>query len=282
MKKMDQEKNQKKNQKADKKTEGRQNLTPQERDAESWLRAQTGGLVPEDSRRERALRAIKAGVAGKKIRHMLSAGEIILIEMQYFSPSFWLSEGLLVAALLAVLKLVPPSGEFLMDYLLGASVAAAWMGVAVCSDLARHISRRMAELEQSCYFNLPQIWTLRMILAGLADMAFLTVCSGMAAEKTSALFLQICVYVLVPFVLSNVCCLLFFTAFRGGSGRFGMFAVAFLTGTAAFCPVMMPDLYLAEFLWIWVAALLMGSGILAGQMCFLCRKMKRGEMLCWN
>ncbi len=243
---------------------------------------EAGLLMPDTEGKERSLRAIRQEIDNKKFRYTPSLGELFVIEMQYISPFLWLVQGGLVAGLLFLVCCFGSKNDILAEDMLWASVVAAWMGVAACSNLGRDISEGMVELEQCCYFNLPQMWTMRMIITGIVDIALLMVCSGKIAEITLSPFGQVCVYLLVPFVLSNVCCLLLFSFIRGGKGRYGQLVMAFLTGVMAMFPSATPSLYRLEYLWIWMFVLLVGGALFWWQAQRLYGKIVRGELLCWN
>ena len=206
------------------------------------------------------------------------------MELRYISPGFWILQGSLVALLAALLEKTALDGGALPDYLRWISVLAAWMGVLGCSSLGRHFSRGMAELEQSCYFNLPQLWTIRMALSGAVDILALVLGSGRIAERTNLPLAQVCVYVLVPFVLSNVAVLLLFTALRGGRGRYGLLVTALAAGLLAAVPGLASggEAYGTARLWAWTAALFAGTGLYLWQLKVMYGKIRRGETICWN
>lgn len=240
-------------------------------------------LVPEEGKKETALREIRQAVRKKTVRYTPSPMELFLIELQYISPGFWLLQGTLTAALVFLLEKTALNGGGLRDYLQWISVLAAWLGVAGCVSLGRHFSRGMAELEQSCFFNLSQLWSIKMALSGAGDILILLLASGRIAAEASVPFIQVCLYVLVPFVLANICCLLFFTAVRGGRSRNGQLATAFIAGIIAIVPASQPEeAYGGAFLWAWALVLLCGVGIYLWQLRCMYMKIRRGEIVCWN
>lgn len=240
-------------------------------------------LAPEEGRRDRALREIRQAAQRKTIRRIPSPLELAWTELQYISPGFWLLQGALTVALVILLEETALNEGGLKDYLPWASVLAAWMGVAGCVSLGRHFSRGMAELEQSCFFNLSQLWTIKMALSGTADILILLLASGRIAAEASVPFIQVCLYVLVPLVLANICCLLFFTAIRGGRSRYGQLAMAFIAGIIAVIPASWPEeAYGGASLWAWVLALFCGMGIYLWQLRCMYMKIRRGEIVCWN
>ncbi len=195
---------------------GDRRKTGRKRD-DGGLFIKAASLAPGEAGRSQALVGIRQAVQEKTIYRHPSPRELLLVELRYISPGFWILQGSLVALLAALLEKTALDGGALPDYLRWISVLAAWMGVLGCSSLGRHFSRGMAELEQSCYFNLPQLWTIRMALSGAVDILALVLGSGRIAERTNLPLAQVCVYVLVPFVLSNVAVLLLFTALRAGA-----------------------------------------------------------------
>lgn len=240
-------------------------------------------LAPGEERKESVMQEIERCIARKRIRNTPSWHELAWIELQYISPMFWIAQAGLVAALILLLEHTSLHRGELKDYLQWISVMAAWMGVLTCGDLGRHFSRGMAELEQSCYFNLPQMWTIRMILSGTADILILMLCGTRIAEDTYVPFLQVCLYILVPFVLSNVVCLMLVTGLRSARGGYGQLVTGFLTGSIAAAIVMIPsELYAKAYVWRWGMLLLAGTIFYFWQLQRIYGKIRRGEALCWN
>ena len=240
-------------------------------------------LQPDAAAKRQAMAQMEGLIRRKRIRYTPSWRELALIELQYISRSFWVMQAGVVTILLIWLGRTSALQGALKDYLQWISVAAAWMGVIACGDLGRHFSRGMAELEQSCYFNLPQMWTIRMTLAGTADILVVLLCGFRISENTSVPFVQVCLYILVPFVLSNGCCLLYVTIFRSTRGRYGQLVLFFLTGSVVCVFVMTPSgLYTEAFLWRWVISLAAGTAFFLLQLRRIYGKIRRGETLCWN
>ena len=239
-------------------------------------------LSPVPERKSRSMNAFRQAVGEKRLLYRPSPLNLLGIQLQYISPGSWaLQGGFLLAVVLLLWHTSLIRGE-LADYLWWGSVAAAWMGMLACVDLGRHLSRGMAELEQSCYFNLPQMWTIKMILICGADILILGFCCGGIAYNTDTPVWQVSVYLLVPFVLSNLCCLVFLTLFRGKKEHGSQLALAIVIAMAASGPSLTVWSYTWNFLWMWVLTLAVGSVLLAGLLRQCYKKVSRGEILCWN
>ena len=230
------------------------------RDGKVWEMA--AGLKPDPHKKKESLTLIQSCINTKKIRNTPSPGELLWIQVQYISPVFWACQGGLLSLLILILYRLPGQSRELMDYLWWSSIAAAWMGVLSNGVLGKHFSNRMAELEQSCYINLSQMWTIRMILTTGVDICVLTMFSGGIAARTDIFFGRIAMYLLVPFMLSNICCLLMISALRGGRGKYTLGALAVIMAL--------------------LAVSVLGAAVFAGQIRSCYSRMTRGEMICWN
>ena len=239
-------------------------------------------LKPDPHRKKESLILIQSCINAKKIRNTPSLSELVWIQLQYITPVFWVCQGGLLLLLILFLYRLRGQRAELTDYLWWSSVAAAWMGVFSNGTLGRHFSNRMAELEQSCYINLSQMWTIRMILTSGVDICILTVFSGGIAARTDTFFGRIAMYLLVPFMLSNICCLLMISALRGSRGKYTLAALAVIMALLAMSPAVFPEAYTTAYLWVWFCLLVLGVAIFVGQIRSCYSRMTRGEMICWN
>lgn len=239
-------------------------------------------LKPDSHKKKESLVLIQNCINAKKIRNTPPPGELLWIQVQYISPVFWVCQGGLLLLLILLLYRLPGQRAELTDYLWWSSIAAAWMGVLSNGVMGRHFSNRMAELEQSCYINLSQMWTIRMILTTGVDICILTVFSGGIAARTDTFFGRIAMYLLVPFMLSNICCLLMISALRSGRGKFTLAALAVIMALLAMSPSVFTVAYTTAYLWVWFCLLILGAAIFAGQIRNCYSRITRGEMICWN
>lgn len=247
-----------------------------------WFWRDAGEIVPDSGKKKAALAAISRAIEEKNIGFTPSLWEIFLTELKYISPYFWILQGGMVAVVFALIKRAVENSGGLIECLRWGSIAAALMGVLICGSLGKHFSAGMAEMEQSCFLNLSQVWTMKMILTGSVDILILLLFSGEIARSAQVLYGQICVYLLAPFVLSNVCCMLLIMYVRGSRGRYGQLAIALLSGIIAALPPTVPHAYEIQYLWVWGLWMVSGIGILAWQIRSMYRKFARGEVLCWN
>lgn len=238
--------------------------------------------IPDPERKKQTMDVLRQAIEDKRLSYHPSLLNLLGIQLQYISPAYWALQGaFLFAVILFLFRTSSIQGD-LADYLWWSSAAAAWMGMTACADLGRHLSRGMAELEQTCYFNLPQMWTAKMLLTGGADILILGLCCGGIARNTNTPVWQVSVYLLVPFVLSNLCCLLLLSIVRGERGHAGQLVLAIVTAAAAAAPSFTDQSYTWNFLWTWVLTLIVGIALLVMQLRKCYKKISGGEILCWN
>ena len=206
-------------------------------------------------------------------------------QIAYLSPSYWAVQGIFAAMALVLCFLARRGLEAgnvsWLDFVALGSVVAAGMGIGAITELSRSISCHMAELEQTCYFNLGQLWAMKMVVFGCGDLCVLAILSiGLPGqERVGAAALGL--YFLVPFVLSNICYLFLLTAGRQPGGRWKQSVAAVFLAGLAVMPAAFPEAYSRAALPVWLAVLAGGLVLLAVEIRGMYRKLTEGgEILC--
>lgn len=239
-------------------------------------------IYVDPEKKKKALTAIGYSISRKVIRYSPSLWENLRIQLQYISWFYWGAQISGVFLFTLLFYRMGTQKAVIYDYITWFSIGAALLGLAGVSELGSHFSNRMAELEQSCYLNLKQQWIIKMILFGGADILILSLFTGGIAWRTDRGFLALGVYLLVPFLLSNICYLLALSAMRGGTGRYFRLGLAVVMGLAAAAPGMYPPVYMAQFVWVWALVLAAAVILLVLEVRSLLGKLTKGDALCWN
>ena len=239
-------------------------------------------IYVDPDKKKKALAAVEKAVSKKVIRYSPSFWEILRIQMQYISRVYWIVQACCVLAFVFLFYQMGSGDADIYDYVLWFSIGASLLGLAGISELGSHFSCRTAEIEQSCYLNLKQLWSIKMILFGGADILILSLFSGGIVWRTEMRFTQVCIYLLVPFLLSNLCYLLTLSAFRGGTGKYVRLGLALVMGLGAAAPSLYPASYKAQFLWVWALVLAAAVILLVLEIRGLLGKLTKGDILCWN
>lgn len=245
------------------------------------LEACAQDMEPAPEKKEAALAQIRLEAQQKELRYRPGWVEILKVQVLSVPASVWLWQGMFLLLL--------PFAEWYFgsrtkirgwEIFPVLSVCMAFGAVVFVSELSRHVSSRMAELEQSCYFNLSQLWLMRVCCISGVDVLFVTALGIGSAQRYSVSWFAFAVYVLTPFFLANAAMFSFFTMSRNHN-RFGCAAVvlasAAVFGMQAFCK------WIYEAVWLPVWIFLLAAAVLfcAAQVTEIGKRME-GEGLCWS
>lgn len=235
----------------------------------------------DPERKRKTLDKIAQEARGKKIRYRPGWRGIIKVQLLSVPVSAWLLE--------ASFLLLLPFAEGWLRKRTGVSGREAFPVLSVCTalgaavfvdELSRHFSCRMAELEQSCYLNLSQLWLMRVCcISGLDVLAVAALGLDRAAYYGFDWF-SFSVYMLTPFFLTNAALLAFFTLARNGN-KIGCSLVA-LAAAAGLCAGFFCR-WIYETIWlpVWIFLLTVALLLCAAQVKGIGKKMEE-EGLCWN
>lgn len=235
----------------------------------------------DPARKKAAFDRIAQHAQKKKIQYR--PGQLAVWKAQLFlvPGSFWILQGLF-------LLLVPCAESFLRGKM-GVqgweifpllSICTAFGAVVFVNELAGRFSCKMAELEQSCYLSLSQLWLTRVCCISGADVLLVLALGIGRAQHYGFGWFAFSVYVLTPFFLANAALLAFFTLGRERkrAGQAGVVALA-----AAFLWAEFFAGWIYEMVWLplWIVLFVTALLLCAMQAQEIGRKME-GEGLCWN
>lgn len=138
----------------------------------------------------------------------------------------------------------------------------------------------LPELEESCYFNVKQVVAFQMICQGIISLTVLLIVTIWVGFEWKIMFFQIGLYVFVPFVLTQCCCLLSFLTKAGRQSSYMIFVIGVFTCLIFGIAAMIPQIYSASAISIWMIAFIIGIVMLSVQIRILFNEIRKGEILC--
>ena len=159
-------------------------------------------------------------------------------------------------------------------------IVSGALGALSLLEVGNLFFSRMAELGESCYFNVRQLTAFQMVYSGLLSLVALLLTTVSAGLKYQLDIMKTGLYIMVPFVFTECICM---TIMITGIGRRNLLPlVAAGIFSALFWGVLasIPDLYEASALVFWGVALIAGTGILAIQIRRFFRALDKGEIVC--
>lgn len=218
-----------------------------------------------EEKKSKCLAVIYQEASLKQLRYYPTFPEHIWNQMRFQPLTHWLTLGiLLLSAMLLALWFRRKNGGN-MEMLTTCSVFFVFAGNICLSQIARLFSCHMAELEQTLYLNLRQMVCIRMLEAGIANLVILTAILGITGETKPFGIGTSLIYMLAPFLWSNILYLHMLTCLRNtGSGLFSS-ALGLLCGIAAIFPVLWESAYRPEYLIVWKCLTIAGGFLLAAE-----------------
>ena len=246
------------------------------------FRAGDRAVVIDEQRKSETMQILQGYTAGKKISAINGRRQIFLNQIRYMDKS---AAGVhillcLILSLMAVWLYKRGAGR--EDIVTVLMVSAGVLGIVSTAQIGHVFYPGMAELSESCFFNVRQIVALQMFLAGIMNLTVLCLVILFVGNGWKINFIQTGLYLFVPLVAAQCCGLGVLLSEAGRKNRYllGMTG-AFLTVCYLFL-ASKPGLYTMSALTVWGAAFAVGSLILGIQIKMLFMGIKRGEIICTN
>lgn len=239
-------------------------------------------VIIDQQRKEETMQLLQKHIFEKHVTVLSSKRRILCNQIRYMDKSAAGVHVLFCALLLLIAVFMYQKGADKGDIILAAMILSGVLGVVSIVEVGHVFYPGIAELSESCYFNVRQIVAVHMSLSGIVNLTALCVGILFVGAGWKMSLIQIGLYVLVPFVVSECCCLGVLLTEAGRKNSYllimvGAFLVVFYMILAS-----IPDLYQVSALAIWGAAFLAGSFILGLQIKRLFKGIKRGEIICMN
>lgn len=240
------------------------------------------GLPIDKARRQDALTALQHAIACKEVHLIYSKRLIWQNRFRYADRSsgmIHLLGCMIMLFLMFVMDLQHVDRGFMTA---SAMILAGVLGSLSILVVSRICFSKLAELSESCFFNVRQMTAVDMVFSGLINLAVLTMMILFAGSRWQIRLLQIGVYILVPYIFTQCACL---GVLLTEAGRKNVWLIAAIGGFLSVFYVILastPHLYTESALVVWVIALLFGAGLLGIQIHALFREISKGEILCTN
>lgn len=246
------------------------------------LRAEARKMRIDPQRKMEALDRVARRTCGREPRYRPGWRELVKLQLLSVPVSAWLLQTFfLLLPVLAEGCLRKRMGISGWEIFPALSVCMALGAAVLVNELSRHFSFRMAELEQSCYLSLSQLWLMRACCVSGLDVLAVTALGIGRAQNYGFGWFAFAVYVLTPFFVTNAALLAFFAPGRRKSGAavICFIAPALLSGL---CTGFWGRwIYEAIWLPVWLFLLALALAVCAAGAKGMGKKMEE-EGLCWN
>lgn len=252
------------------------------KETEKRLRMEKPDIRIDEKKKAETMAVLQKQIAEKQIGILHSRKLIIKGQIRYMDKSVIVIHTLLCMILLAAGVMMSHQGASKEEMILYSMLLSGIMGIASIVQTGRIFSSGIAELSESCYFNIKQIVAFHMVLSGIINLTFLLFSIFFVGIRWKMNLLQTGLYLLVPFVMTQCCCLRVLLTEAGRKNTYllvmaGMFSIIFYLIIAS-----IPELYRITALAVWCTAFIIGLLLLGVQVKILFKGMERGDMICTN
>ena len=236
----------------------------------------------DEKKKAETMLILQKEISEKQIGILTSRKLIIKSQIRYMDKSVIIIHALLCVILFTAGVIMSRHGASKEDMIFLSMMLSGVMGIVSITQTGRIFSSGIAELSESCYFNIKQIVAFHMVLSGIINLTFLLLSIFFVGIQWKMNLLQIGLYLLVPFVMTQCCCLRVLLTEAGRRNTYllvmtGIFSIIFYLMIAS-----IPELYQITALAVWCIAFIIGLLLLGIQVKTLFRGIERGDMICTN
>ncbi|MGG6311399.1 hypothetical protein [Paenibacillus macerans] len=235
---------------------------------------QAAFAAPEPADKERFLKTLRYP--------KISYSDFFLSQFRYIRKRVWALSALIAAVGWAIALSSPLDGHWHAEAgrLWTLSAILPFLALLTATELSRSMGYRMAELELSCRFSLPQIVMARAAILGGGNFLVLALLLTLISQRSSYGLLQAAAYLLVPYLMTCGFCLLIVNRVRGRESLYGCAAAACLVSmTNVVVGSALRFLYSNAFLGYWLLLFAASSLLIGIQLRYL---HKRTEERTWD
>lgn len=208
--------------------------------------------------------------------------DFFLSQLGYIRKRIWALSVLIVLTGWAAAFLSPLSANWHIEgeKIWIVSALLPFLALLTATEIYRSAFYRMAELEISCRFSLPQIIIARTAILGGGNFLVLAMLLTFISRVSPYGLLQTATYLLAPYLITCGVCLLILNKIRGGESIYGCaVATCFVSMTNVIFSMTMQVLYSNAFLTCWLLVFAAGALLVGLQ---IRRLLKQTEDRTWN
>lgn len=239
-------------------------------------------IEPEQEKMKQSKALLAEAVRNKNLVYQPPMWKILLLQFKYLPKKEYFFQGLLF---LGAILLLPGFGYWHIsayDRLGVMAVMVSLLSYVSVIGVSRLFSHHMEELELTCYFNLGQMMSARLIASGLTNLFFIGILIITVMESLRIWPITAAFYLVDTFLLSNVCYFAVFTMVRGKGQMLALVSMALLLAVLVLIPVSEVSFFFLSGIGVWIVMFGLVLAVLVLQLRYLFCNMLKGEMICQN
>lgn len=235
-----------------------------------------------DSVIDETVRLAKLEFERTPIQYKMSFRDLFVGQVKYISPYIWIVQAAFLFIVSGSLLLSTNTINERQTIITILSVAAPMIALVAMPELAKSFSYNMWELESTSKFSLQKLIVIRLIIIGMMDLFIITIMVIITCTFYEMSFVNVILYILVPFSLANSIYLFILRKFRGKTGAFSCLIAGLFIAIGLGYLSMFNEWYVLTSTYIWIILFIFSLSTLAVEIVKLLKSTQRGEELLWN
>lgn len=239
-------------------------------------------LQIDEKRKSDTLLLLQKKIEEKQIRLVNNKKQILLNQIKYMNKSILLYHVLIFIIMLTVMMLMRRHAVEEEDIIITIVILSGALGVTTIFEISHVFFSGIAEISESCYFNVRQIVAFHMFISGIINLTILSIGTIFVSVSWKIEILRVVLYIMVPFVFTECCCLGVLLTKSGRKNSYLLVITGIFVTVSELILTASLKLYQATALIIWGIAFAAGLLILGVQIKILFTGIKEGEIICMN
>lgn len=251
-------------------------------ESKDWFRVTDSAIKIDEKRKEETIMLLQKNITEKNISVISSRKRILFNQFRYMDKSMIYVHLIFCIVLLLIAAVMKHYGAEEAEIISYSLLLSGVLGIVSVVGISRIFGTGIAELSESCYFNVRQIVALHMLISGIINLTVLSVGIVFVGVQWQISLLRLGLYIMVPFVTTQSCCLKVMLTEAGRKNSYllimvGVFLVMFymIIGSIS-------EVYKATAYAVWAVALIIGLMLTGVQIKALFRGIEKGEIICMN
>ncbi|MBK3496516.1 hypothetical protein JFL43_16960 [Viridibacillus sp. YIM B01967] len=216
------------------------------------------------------------------IKYEMSFREILVGQIKYISPSLWVIQAALLFIILVFLLVSNSTHNAYQSVITTISVASPIIALVVIPELAKSFNHHVWEMESTCKFDLQKLLAIRLIIIGALDMFVITIMVVITSTFYELSFINISLYILVPFNMASSIYLYILRRIRGKAATIICLTVGIFMALGVGLLAVYSELYTLISTFIWMTMFIFSTVVLVYELIHMLKSLQEGEKLEWN
>ena len=238
--------------------------------------------IPVDKiRKQKTYHAITEEMEKQK-NSVISEKTVLFHQVYYMDKLFFIIYGILICLGIIIVRIFQYTGIKQNEMIMVCMAGSGILSITSISMIDKLFFGKIGELGESCYFNTKQCVATWLVLSGGINIAMLLLAVSYLNYHWKAGLLQAGLYILTPYLLSNVVALVILSM-KTRERKLSLFGMSVVFLSISYGVIgSIPGVFLTTALWMWAVAFLLSVLLSAMQIKRLFGKLEKGEILCTN